>query len=340
MNRDKDYVHFEVNDFLHDSCFLAWRRDENPKINAFWDQWQKEHPEMEAVICEAKRQYDALISFEPIRSVSEETQEEVWRNIEFGIQKHVKGGQARILRIRIFEFAAAAVALLVLAGAWFMSQQKPVDKDRFIVIHSGDTQRKMALADGSTILLNANTTLKYSLRNDREFWINGQAFFDIKHRSDPGNAAVPFKVHAGIENIIVLGTAFTVKSIDSAARIVLMNGKVRAAVGNQSVVIKPGEKMEWHNKGFSSEKVDVQLYLSWKDGEFNFNHTSLKQLSGLIRDYYGYELVIKNKDALKTRTISGTVTSKDESILWKTLGVMFNAEVRKEGEKIILTINN
>jgi ferric-dicitrate binding protein FerR (iron transport regulator) len=103
--------------------------------------------------------------------------------------------------------------------------------------------------------------------------------------------------------------------------------------------MKPGEKAEWRNNAFSSVQVDPQLYLAWKSGEFHFNHTSLRELSELIKDYYGYDVVVKNEAALKTKTISGTVSSENEAILWKTLEVMFRAKVEKIGKKMILTIN-
>lgn len=338
MDKEKNYTHYNAEDFLHDSYFLAWMRNEDPQINAFWQEWQKEHPEKARAINGAKEYYSTLISFDRIEHTPG-MKEEVWQQIEHHIEDITHYNHKRIFRIRLLGLAAAAIALLFVGG-WLMYKYNTRKcTEQFIVIQSGNNQKEILLSDSSTIHLNSYTTLKYRADNGREFWLDGQALFNIKHQHTESNGAVPFTVHAGIEKIAVLGTSFTVKNVDSTACVVLIQGKVKASVGKHDLVMKPGEKSEWGNNSFTSEQVDPKLYLAWESGEFHFNHTSLRELSELIKDYYGYELVVKNKKDLEDRTISGTVTSRNENILWKTLEVMFHAKVAREGKEIILTIN-
>lgn len=336
MNRKKNYTYYRAEDFLKDSYFLAWMRNEDKRINSFWERWQTAHPDKREDVREAVDHYQALISFDKI-NYPEEEEREVWQCIEAGIERNRK---KNIFRIRLLEWSAAAVVSLLLGAGWFLHKQTYIRKENFVIVQTGNEQKDLILSDSSEIFLNSYTTLKYHPDNGREFWLDGQAFFDIKHLHAVENDAVPFVVHAGVESITVLGTSFTVKSIDSAARVVLINGKVKAVVGNISLVMKPGEKTEWDNGSFSKQQINPALYLAWKDGEFHFNHTSLQQLTDLVKDYYGYDLVVKNKEALKTKTISGTVSSKDEALLWKTLAVMFHAKVKKNGKEIILVIKN
>jgi ferric-dicitrate binding protein FerR (iron transport regulator) len=336
MNRKNNYTHYRAEDFLKDSYFLAWMRNEDKRINSFWEQWQAEHPDKRESVKEAIDHYQALISFDKINHQKEE-EREVWQRIEAGIERNRK---KKIFRIRLLEWSAAAVVSILLGAGWLLHKETYIRKENFVIVQTGNEQKDLTLSDSSEIFLNSYTTLKYHPGNDREFWLDGQAFFDIKHLRTVENEAVPFVVHAGVENITVLGTSFTVKSIDSAARVVLINGKVKAVVGNISLVMKPGEKTEWDNGSFSKQQINPALYLAWKDGEYHFNHTSLKELAGLVKDYYGYDLVIKNEAALKTKTISGTVSSENEAVLWKTLEVMFHAKVEKKGKRMIMNIKN
>lgn len=337
MNSQQHYIHYSPEDFLKDSYFLAWMRNEDEQVNAFWEQWQMAHPDMKEIISKAIQDYKALASFNKI-GISDDESKEVWQRIESATQEHSKNSK-KIFRIRLLEWSAAAVVTLLFVGELFIHRQTNPAKEQFVFIQSQNGQKAITLADGSTIFLNNHTTLKYHAGNEREWWLDGQAFFEVKHQSQQDDAAVPFTVHAGIEDISVLGTSFTIKSTDSTARVVLINGKIKAVVGDKSAVMRPGEKTIWNSDGFHSDQVDPQLYLAWKDGEFHFNHTSLKELAGLIKDYYGYDLVLKNETALKTKTISGTIASGNESVLWRTIAVMFHAKVEKIGEKVILTIN-
>jgi ferric-dicitrate binding protein FerR (iron transport regulator) len=334
----KDYTRFNADDFLQDSYFLAWMRNEHPEINAFWAQWQKEHPEKWQVIAEAREQYRALISFEPVRPGQEE-QEEVWQHIESQIQEYTEQHNRKIFRIRFVRWSAAAAVVLLFVSGWFMYKQKLRSSEgSFVVIQAGADKKQIVLADSSVVVLNAYTTLKYHPGNYRELWMKGEAFFDVKHHETVKNKAKPFTVHAGMEDIVVLGTAFTVKTIQQAARVVLLRGKVKTSVNDHAFLMKPGDKVEWDkdNGNFSAEEVNPQLYMAWKDGEFHFDHTTLKEIKELVKDVYGYDLVIKNKSSLKTTSITGTVSAMNEGVLWKTLSIMFDAKVEKVGHQVII----
>jgi ferric-dicitrate binding protein FerR (iron transport regulator) len=199
------------------------------------------------------------------------------------------------------------------------------------------------LADSSLVFLNANTVLKYHPDNCRELWLKGEGFFEVKpphrtgrHNKTVQNEAVPFIVHAGMEKIVVLGTSFTVKTIHDAARVVLLNGKVKASVGQKTIVMNPGEKVEWKGDHFFKEKVNPQLYIAWKDGEFHFDHTSLKELTEVVKYIYGYDMIIKDPASLPVKYISGRISSENEEMLWNSLSVLLNVRVIKHNKQIIL----
>ncbi|HEX5552309.1 MAG TPA: FecR domain-containing protein [Chitinophagaceae bacterium] len=335
---NKDYTYFDADDFLQDKFFLAWMRSKDPEANTFWKQWQRDHPDKIQIISEARKRYYLLTSFSPVKSLSGE-QEEVWQKIERQIAEQSRYNRKKASRSMALKWSTAAAITLLLAGGWFVCKQVLLSEKDLVVVQAGNIKKKVMLADSSLVVLKAHAILKYHLDNCRELWLNGEAFFDVKHRRAYPNASDPFTIHAGMADIAVLGTAFMVKAVQDAARVVLLRGKVKASVGSKVIYMNPGEKVEWEDGNFSTEQVNPQLYLAWKDGEFHFEHTSLEELTELLKDIYGYNLVVKNRSALHTTSISGTVSAKDKGTLWNALSLLFNAKVEKKGKQIILTAN-
>src|SRR5690606_37835111 len=136
--------------------------------------------------------------------------------------------------------------------------------------------------------------------NPREVWIEGEGIFDVRHVRDLRGHQEHFIVHSEDEVITVLGTRFLVKNSQDLKMVVLERGKVEATIGKDSQMMKPGEKLVWKREGFEIEHVNPLLYTAWMGGEFLFDHTSLKELTSLLKDYYGLDLVVKDEASLKT----------------------------------------
>ena len=71
-------------------------------------------------------------------------------------------------------------------------------------------QYHLVLPDGSNVWLNSATRLRFPkrfLENERKVYLEGEAFFDIKHDNKRN-----FKVSAGNQQISVLGTAFNINA--------------------------------------------------------------------------------------------------------------------------------
>lgn len=88
-------------------------------------------------------------------------------------------------------------------------------------------QRALELADRSRIVIDAATSLRvrYSAHARDIELKEGQAQFYVAH--DPRR---PFKVRAGNQTIIAIGTVFTVEHVDQSVHVAMMDGRV-AVVG-------------------------------------------------------------------------------------------------------------
>lgn len=329
---EKDYDNYEASDFLNDSSFLKWMRHENKENDAFWENWMREHPERSEAIRSVTEHYHLLTSFKKLKPQAGDS-EQVWEGIEDSLNKQAG---SKVLRMRMLKWAVRAAVILLFIGGWFAYKQLQLPKESFVIVKAMNGKKKIMLADSSLVVLNANAVLKYHPDNCRELWLTGEAFFEVKHHKIVENEAVPFIIHAGKEKVAVLGTSFTIKTIRDAARVVLLNGKVKASVGRKAITMRPGDKTEWKDDHFFREKVNPQLYVAWKDGEFHFDHTSLKELAEVVKDVYGYDMIIKDPASWPVKYISGRISSENEEILWNSLSVLLNVRVIKHNKQVLL----
>jgi transmembrane sensor len=108
------------------------------------------------------------------------------------------------------------------------------------------TRTNLLLPDGTTVWLNAGSTLTYPLPftgPNREVILEGEAFFDVAK-----NPTHPFIVHASSVNIRVLGTSFDVKAYarDKTMETTLIRGSIEVTLRNRPqsrIVLKPNEKL-------------------------------------------------------------------------------------------------
>src|SRR5690606_471479 len=115
----------------------------------------------------------------------------------------------------------------------------------------------VTMSDGTTVWLNAESTLKYPSRFDddaRVVELEGEAFFDVAKRAPEGGSNAdrqqqwPFIVVSQGQRIEVLGTQFNVSvyADQDELKTTLVEGSVRLIPSERDqttgVVLKPGEQ--------------------------------------------------------------------------------------------------
>jgi ferric-dicitrate binding protein FerR (iron transport regulator) len=198
---------------------------------------------------------------------------------------------------------AAAVLVLLAAAVWLL-KGAPIGrggKTALLAERTGANEMKtILLPDSSVVVLNANSSLEYSadlmVAGNREVRLEGNGFFSVK--KDAGFRK--FVVHARTLSVTVLGTELNVDARSTAAEVALVSGRVKVAIdgdGNPPVYLLPGNKviLDTLKKTLIPAVVNTLLYSAWTDGKWNFRHTSLEEIGGLIGEYYGTEVTFKNK---------------------------------------------
>jgi transmembrane sensor len=198
---------------------------------------------------------------------------------------------------------------------------------------------QIRLPDGSTVWLNAASSIQYSLNigtaKQRVVKLDGEAYFEVAK-----NAAHPFIVETDKQSVEVLGTHFNINSYrdEIVTKTTLLEGSVRVLhpSTNQSEILKPGEQSIVSISGIDVKGVDVDEAIAWKNGYFMFNNEKQESILRKVARWYNVEIEYADP-AAKEVMYYGTV-SRFEKISKVLTKFEQTGEVRFDikGNKVIV----
>lgn len=246
--------------------------------------------------------------------------------------------------------AAASVVLALCFGVlylWKVQRSEGRVKQLVSAVDASkptDYVRHLTLPDGSTVVLQAGSTLDYPqtfASDSRQVRLEGEAYFDIVHSLDSSAGEVdkiPFIIHTGKIRTVVLGTAFTIKAYPEQKNVVVSvtRGKVRVEDEQKVLaILTPDQQITYNNKGtFASiAHVDAVRTVDWAKADMEFDGVSFEKIAHTIEKRYGVEIVFENPDlksCLIVSSFSGTETLVN---VLETLCTVGNASFRAETAK-------
>lgn len=200
------------------------------------------------------------------------------------------------------------------------------------------------LSDGSNIVLNANSKLRFSSTIEKglnmEVWLKGEAYFDIAHFD--GDQQRMFTVHTDGGNIQVLGTRFTVNTFQDRTQAVLEEGEISVKVKEENLeyskeyLLKPGEMARFtaFDNKISVKKVNTHVYTSWKEDKFIFDKTPMYEVATRIENTFGIDMVVDKKYA--DNVLSGSIKSSSVDVLREALEEILNTDIEQQGKKLLI----
>jgi transmembrane sensor len=195
-------------------------------------------------------------------------------------------------------FAAAACLTLALLSAFLF--RSPKNRELPYQIYTTDVgeQRFLTLNDGSTVVLDAQSSLRVQLSaRERSFELEGQALFNVAH--DPSR---PFRVHTNATTIEVLGTEFDVRT-ERVTTVAVLGGVVRlysqaqqsrtpAAQGKgetspTSTRLAAGEAVSVAGNGQIMDRrtIDRATVTAWEQRRLVFSRVPLEEI---VREFNRY----------------------------------------------------
>ncbi len=144
-------------------------------------------------------------------------------------------------------------------------------------------QKEFALLDGSTVILNAKSTLTYNKKDwesKRELYLDGEAYFKVTK----GNK---FTVNTKNGSVTVLGTQFNVNSKDGYFDVICYEGKVRVSDKNTQIVsiLTPGKAVKTIGKT-QKEWTLNDTAPNWISGRSTFKDVPLKIVIDALEKQY------------------------------------------------------
>ena len=224
-----------------------------------------------------------------------------WKKSELAIWGHIESviSEQPAARSLTFNFkstvlAIAASILLITGIGSFL---------RFYttkITTTAGQHQLVELPDGSTVNLNAESTIQYYpywWRFNRHVKFEGEGLFNVQKGKK-------FTVSSPLGTTEVLGTSFNIFSREEIYKVTCLTGSVRVTSKTKNqVILKPNSKAEVQANGKIHVQHNIDTYpeISWKKNIFLFTATPVMEVFYEIERQYGVTIKTKfNSSALYT----------------------------------------
>lgn len=176
------------------------------------------------------------------------------------------------------------------------------------------------LPDGSIVWLNSGSTLSFPLQfgSQRPVTLNGEAFFKVV-KSDK-----PFIVSTLYGDVKVQGTSFNVMAFNEEifqATLVEGSVKVKEKYTGNEVTLSPGQQASISKKEIDVERVETDLFTSWKDGKLIFRNEHLPLVAKRLERWYNVQIELAEDKRLSDINYTGTIEMESFSEVLQLLKV-------------------
>jgi ferric-dicitrate binding protein FerR (iron transport regulator) len=246
--------------------------------------------------------------------------------------KHQKGSDVKVINFskiaKWFSRAAAILFIPLLGVVFYLLSNNNLQVNRLTdlsltvdsleVIAPTGSRTVVQLSDGTEVNLNYGSRIKYPQNftgDTREITLSGEAYFDVAPNPDK-----PFIVKTGKLNVKALGTEFNVNAYpdDDVIATTLVEGKViieKILPDNktgQVGAMVPGQHLAYHSKTgkISSNQVNVENYIAWKEGKLVFDNTPILGVTEKLGRMFNVEFHVADD----VKDLTYTVTFADDPL--------------------------
>jgi len=345
----------QLEELLANKSFKDWVLRGDLSQQAYWEKWQAEHPDNMEVLLQAKTillELDAL----------DQTWEDQQQNMLFSritqridaADKRYKGN--RYPPYQSYSLSVAKKVKTVMAMLFLLAAMYPVfqhfltdaeeevpfitEKAEQWTVKSNPIGQKsiIQLADGSKVLLNADSELKYLNsfgEGHRQIYLKGEAFFEVAPDS-----LLPFTVYSGESVTMALGTSFNINSYDDKkVQIQLATGKVKVIHEDKEkepIYLNPGEEViveadqKLHKGRFDPDKAFL-----WKKGVLRFDKSAFQDVLSDLERWYGVEIEVFNRSRQDPK-ISGEFENTSLSAVLESLGYAYGFDYSIDNKNVTI----
>ena len=339
---EQDYTQYALSDFLDDQYFIRWVTQTDSESDAFWTAFQAKYPEKKVIMLQAAAIVKTYRRQEQFTNDSRK--QEVWTRIGGTIQQQHDVHNKKSVRPLYMKVAAVLAAFILCISAFWFSV-----KNKNTIATASNEVTTITLPDNSFVTLNANSTLRYdhNWNNEsvREVWLEGEAYFNVKHINRDTTAVIPhhrFIVHSNIVDIEVLGTSFNVRNVKDQTNITLITGKVKVEPTDKNtskgLIMLPGDYVEFDSKKLIVKKKieKPRQATTWISQDFAFNNAYLKDIIQKLQNDHGYTVDVKDPELL-TMKIEGEISVSSVQELLSTVSTTLDLNIDQKDKHIIIS---
>ncbi|NQU51118.1 MAG: FecR domain-containing protein [Bacteroidetes bacterium] len=278
--------------------------------------WKEVSEENRQLFADSLKAWEGI---EHLRRMKKYNAEKALENVNLRIEK-----SKSFKLYTLFQKAAAVLLLPLLFATLYFATKTPTQQMAETVWHTIKTpagqRSEIILPDSTKVYLNSKTTLSYPVvfnKHTRDVKLSGEAYFEVAE-----NKEHPFIVNTGKIKVEVTGTEFKASNYpdENLTEIVLASGKVNLFQGEYSKIrnilgaMVPGEKATFYEEEGKVyfDKVDVDKYISWKEGILMFRDDSMPEVVRRLNRWFNVDIRLTGK-ALDDYVY--TATFQDESLV-------------------------
>lgn len=258
-----------------------------------------------------------------------------------------EGSKLKLADGRIILVDTAKEGLLAVQGSMsiFKENGKIVYKGKAdeLVYNEIISERKQfstaVLPDGTTVWLNAGSSLRYPLKftgGERKVAMTGQVSFLVKH-----DALHPFRVEVSGQTIEDIGTEFDINAYRNEPVVLttLIEGSASVTKGQKKVILVPGQQAVTNSQkeGIDVlEGINTDNVIAWRIGKFKFDNADMRTVMRQLERWYDVEIVFEGEIPDRP-LVGGTFRNEQLSEVLHTLELSGVAHFRIEGTRVYVS---
>ncbi|MFS4491999.1 FecR family protein [Maribacter sp. 2308TA10-17] len=323
---------------LNDSSFQNWASRSNQNDMDYWESWVSKNPDKIETAYTAKSIITGIAFNKVSLPEGKVTMEldAVLDQIKSKTDKKViplkKKLNARLKKYTAI--AAVCILFLTLGNVFFNGSSEVVHKTGFGEIID------LKLPDGTSVVLNGNSEIKYEKDNSRNIELTGEAYFKVK--SIPSTNA-KFWVNTKDLKVEVYGTQFHVNTREEKTDVLLDEGSIHLVLQNGTTKkMVPGELVSFSkgNNEVTHQKVTTEIpYSLWREGTYVFNNITLQEVMNNIEHAYGLEVEFIDEE-LKQQLLTGGIPNQNLKICLSAIEKSTGTRIVQKDNSLILFKNS
>lgn len=352
-----DISHWTVEDFVLHQAFVDGVLDPDTESSRYWEGLLEKNPQKKKYAEQARK--IVLRMYGNVDSLTAQDKGELWERVQDQILMEA-GHRSEGVRLKEDQtvkqkrwigdiivpqaYRVAAILCLAVGLSWIanlsnLSSKKTVQPEPLAYIEHRlppGMKSTFALPDGSKVVLNAGSTLRYikDFEVDRRaLFLEGEAYFEVQKDS-----LRPFVVYAGNLSTTAIGTSFAISAyVPDSVQVYLLTGKavVADSLGYEGqVFLEKGETASMGSSGTVFKSTfDEEEVMAWTKGIIIFDKTPISVAIKTLENWYGVTFELQNH-APEGLTVSGKFDSEQLKNILEGLSYSARFAFEIEGKKV------